>query len=570
MIILGFHPGYHDSSAALFDDYRLLAAVALERLTRRKGDGGWPADACVDEVLDIAGLGRRDVDAVAITRSALPWRFYRHFRGLRRLEGRTRQLLGREKPKDLSLELKRTGLARPEDIVAGTALLADRGFRAEARLGFANHHLSHALPALFFTDWDEALLYTGDGGGDNVQYSHHLFREGRLESLYGDDRYLFKPRRVDSLGMAYGYATQALGYRINRHEGKLTGLAAYGEPTLFEDLARPFSVDDEGQIHGAFADYAALRRHVFGLAAGATPADVAASVQALLEHFVLASVRRLIERHPVRHLGLSGGIFANVRLNRLLVENTGVDEVFIFPAMGDEGLSVGAALQFLLERDGLSSWLGQRRRLDDVYWGRDYGAAIDAELAAGGFERLSQRPAEGAAELLEGGRIGAIYNGRMEFGPRALGARSILASPADPAINDTLNRRLGRTEFMPYAPVVAAEDAAEVFEVGPANAYAMRFMTITCGVRPAWRERLGAVVHVDNSARPQVIERHQNPLYFDILEEFKRRTGLPVLINTSFNVHEEPIVNTPAECLRALLDGRIDFVVSEKGVYGRG
>ena len=155
----------------------------------------------------------------------------------------------------------------------------------------------------------------------------------------------------------------------------------------------------------------------------------------------------------------------------------------------------------------------------------------------------------------------------MEYGPRALGARSILANPSRRETHDLLNQRLDRTEFMPFAPVVAAEKAAEVFDVNSVNGYACRFMTITCDVHPAWRERIAAVVHVDGSARPQTIERAANPLYYDLVAGFERETGIPVLVNTSFNVHEEPIVNTPRECAQALLDKRIDFVVTNQAIY---
>lgn len=570
MIILGFNPGFHDSSAALYDDYRLVAAISLERLTRRKSDGGGIPEPCFDEVLAIAGLGRREVDAVVITRTAIPWRYYTHFRGGRFLEGRVRQALGRAKLKDMSLELRRSGRHDAEDIFAAATFLADYGFRPDAEVRFCNHHLSHALPALFYTDWDEALLYTGDGGGDNVQYSHRIFREGRIDTLYGGDAGLFAPRRVDSLGMAYGYATQALGYRINRHEGKLTGLAAYGKPTRFEELAGRFRLDGSGQIQGDFESYPALRRFIFTLAESTEPADMAASVQELLERLVSASVGHILERHPVRHLGVAGGIFANVRLNRLLAEEAGVEEIFVFPAMGDEGLAMGSVLQYLLERHGIERWLRERGRLAHLYLGRDYTDAIDRELCAHAeVTQVSERPVETAAARLHAGEVGALFTGRMEFGPRALGARSILASPAKREMNEVLNERLGRTEFMPFAPVVAAEDAAEVFDLRPVNAYALRFMTITCAVERRWRERIAAVVHVDGSARPQVIERGPNPLYYDILAAFKALSGLPVLVNTSFNVHEEPIVNTPAECRRALSDGRIDFVVTTRGVYCR-
>jgi carbamoyltransferase len=296
--------------------------------------------------------------------------------------------------------------------------------------------------------------------------------------------------------------------------------------------------------------------------------DVAASIQKVLEDTMLASIRRLLEQYPARHLGIAGGIFANVRLNRVLAEQLGLAEIFVFPPMGDEGLPAGGALSYLLKRDGIGRWLTKRRRLSDVYLGRDYAKRADDDLAAmTGIRRLAGDPVEASAKRLARGEIGAIYTGRMEYGPRALGARSILANPSRRETHDLLNRRLDRTEFMPFAPVIPEEKAAQVFDVNSVNAYACRFMTITCDVRSAWRERIAAVVHVDGSARPQTITRDANPLYYDVVSAFGRETGTPVLVNTSFNVHEEPIVNTPRECAKALADGRIDFVVTQKAVY---
>ena len=569
MLTLGIHPGYHDAAAALFDGYRLIAAVSRERLTRRKGDGRGdvPLD-CVDEVLAIAGATRRDVDVLASTRSALPQSVYTHFRGRRAIEGKVREALGAEKLRFLALELKRADTADALAIIDREAVMARYGFRKDTGLWFTNHHEAHALPTLFFTDWDEALLYTADGGGDNVQYSMRGFRDGAIATLYGGDEELLVPTRIDSLGMAYGYCTQALGWRINRHEGKLTGLAAYGEPSCYEEMAAHFTVAGNGEIASDFATWADLRSFIVELAQRVSREDLSASVQHLLETCVLQSVRRFLARFPSRRLGLAGGVFANVRLNRLLAEQTGAEEVFVFPAMGDDGLPVGAALDALLQRDGLDAWLGQRYRLPDMYLGRDHADRIDRVLAAApGIVARPGDPVDAAVERLTAGEAGAIYTRRMEYGPRALGARTILGNPSDPAINDNLNRRLERSEFMPFAPVVTEDDAAEVFEITGANRYACRFMTITCAVKPAWRERIPAVVHVDGTARPQTVTREANPLYFDILTGFKQATGLPVLINTSFNVHEEPIVDTPEQCRRALLDDRVDFVVTDKALY---
>ncbi|MSO69330.1 MAG: hypothetical protein EXQ98_03490 [Alphaproteobacteria bacterium] len=570
MLILGVHSGYHEASACLFDDYRMIAAVALERLTRRKIDGGRVPDEAIDECLAIAGLTRDKVDAVVLGCGPFPWRYYNHFSGGRLVEGLVRQAIGREKHKSMERELMLAKRTDSEAIFRHDVFLAAHGFRADCGVRFFNHHLAHALPTLFHTDWTEALLYTADGGGDNVQYSHRIFQGGRIDTLYGGDDELTRTMRIDSLGLAYGYATQALGFRINRHEGKLTGRAAYGRPAAFDRIAAHFTVDDHGQIRSDFDSNPALKRFMDEIAHSVSREDMACSIQAALEHFILQSVKRLLARHPVKKLGLAGGVFANVRLNQRLAEEAGVDEVFVYPAMSDQGLPAGGVLQFLLERDGLDAWLGRRYRLDQLYLGRDFSLAADEVIGATpGLKKIGDDPVSLSAELCAASKVVALYTKGMEYGPRALGARTILGSPADSGINDSLNKRLARLEFMPFAPVVVAEDADSVFHLPAGSRYAARFMTITCAVRDEWRKRIPAVVHVDGTARPQLIERPVNPTYYDIVTRFKAQTGLPVMINTSFNVHEEPIINTPGECARALLDDRIDYVATERAVYAR-
>jgi carbamoyltransferase len=569
MLILGVSPTSHDSTVCLFDEYRPLAAVSQERISRRKSEGGQIPIQAMDECLAIAGIGRDQVDALVLNRSLFLERYFRHLTGYRLLKARLRRPLGWEKNKYLDIECNRYQTADSMRLFDARRFLADHGFRPDTDVSFCNHHLAHALPCLFHTDWPEALLYTADGTGDNTQYSVRLFRDGNLETLFGGDESLLRPRRIDGLGEAYGMATAALGFIRNRHEGKLTGLAAYGKPVLFDTMAGHFRVDDAGLIQSDFASYEAMEKFIIEIARTATREDVAASIQHLLETFVLAAVRQILSLHPRRFLGLAGGVFANVRLNQRLAEELPVEEIFVFPAMGDQGQPYGMVLDFLLRRDGMARWLDNRVRMDTLYWGRDFAAAIDERFERdSNFRRLSNTPVATAAELLEQGRIVAIYTKGMEYGPRALGARSIMAAPLDAEINRTLNDRLSRSEFMPFAPVVMAEDADEVFDLGPAMLYAARFMTTTCRVRPGWQNRIPAVVHVDGTARPQVIERRQNSLYYDILAAYKARTGVPVLINTSFNVHEEPIINSPDECARALADRRIDFVVTERGVYG--
>jgi len=567
-LILSVHSGAHDAGAAVFDDYRMLAAVQLERLTRYKCDGREHPDLAIDEVLSIAGKTRSDVDVACFSRSELPTDFYKNIVGIRWLREKYRKYVEKRTRRYMPREFLRYNTRDINRIFNVEKFRRASGFRDNAKVFFFNHHEAHALAPLFYTEWNDALLVTADAGGDTVNYSHRYFSEGKLKTIYGGEECLLTPLPVDSVAHAYMAMTAALGFIPLRHEGKLTGLAAYGKPILADKIGARFSVAESGRIFSDFRDYPEMVNFIKDLAKNVTREDAAASIQQVLETTTLRSIAHLLARHQTRHLGLAGGAFANVRLNRLLAEKLPIDEIFIFPAMGDDGMAAGGALCYLLQRDGLPRWLSQRHRLRDVYLGRDYTDAIDETMSASAeVRRTDENPVDGAARRLNRGELGAIFVGRMEYGPRALGARSILANPSRRETHDLLNTRLSRSEFMPFAPVIAAEKAATVFDVHRVNAYACRFMTITCNVKPEWRKRIAAVVHIDGSARPQIIEREPNPLYYDILNAFERESGLPVLVNTSFNVHEEPIVNKPSECVRALVEGRIDFVVTTKGIY---
>ena len=567
-VILAVHTGIHDAAAAVLVDYDIKAAVQLERLTRYKGDGRTYPDLCIEELLDMIGATRRDVDVLALTRSDFPVQYFHHFHGYRWLREHYRTYIQGKKTRFIPRETLRAKTTHDTDIFDAASFARDSGFRDDVVVYFYNHHKAHALPTLFYSDWEDALMVTADGGGDNINHSRRRFANGQIEEIYGGDEWLTRIPPIDSLGQAYAAATRALGFRDNRHEGKLTGLSAMGEPAFAERIGQYFRVDEVGHIFSDFRRNSEMFTLLREIAKEGSREDVAASIQKVLEDKMLLSVSRLLRHYPAKHLGVAGGVFANVRLNRVLAEQLDLEEIFVFPPMGDEGLPIGGSLVYLLERDGIAHWLKQRRRLKDVYLGRDYTAAADPILSAlPGIRRLTGDPIEHSAKRLAVGEIGAIYTGRMEYGPRALGARSILANPSRRETHDLLNTRLDRTEFMPFAPVIAADRASEVFDVNKVNAYACRFMTITCNVRPNWRDRIAAVVHVDGSARPQTIVRESNPLYFDILMAFEKITGIPVLVNTSFNVHEEPIVNTPGECAQALLDRRIDFVVTSQAIY---
>jgi carbamoyltransferase len=571
MFILGIHNGEHDASACLFDDYRLIAAVSLERLTRKK-NAGVSVDAelpfaAIDECLACAGMARNDIDVMCVSRARFELQSYR-LRGRWRIKQAWYGLLGQKRLIWLSDMNRRQRPKNSVDILDHERLCAGYGF-TKARLWAYNHHAAHGVAAYFYSDFNDALIYTADGIGDNISYSASIGKPDGIEILSGGDGKLLGHYEVNSIGYLYGYFTIALGYVWHRHEGKLTGLAGYGKPVAADEIVSHFSVSPAGEIASDFSSYEVMREYARLVCQRLSREDAAASVQDATERVIGRAVAALQARTGLRSLALSGGVFANVRLNRTLFENGVTERVFIFPAMGDDGLPVGGCLLYLYERDGAAAWQRARYRLDRLYLGRDHDARFDAAAA-----RLPQvtgsaeRPIKQAVDALIAGRVVAVYTDRMEFGPRALGARSILAAATAHEINDAINKRLERTEFMPFAPVVLEEHAADVFDIKDGNAHAARFMTITCDVKPAWRKRIPAVVHVDGSARPQTIRSGDNPLYHGVLDLYHRRTGTPVLVNTSFNVHEEPIVDTPEQALKSLIDGRIDHILTRQKLYG--
>jgi carbamoyltransferase len=568
--LLGIHNSAHDAAACVFRDYQLLAAVSLERLTRKKGAGvcaeqELPIPA-IDECLAIAGIGRADVDVVCSTRDHFEFQSYA-LEGRLRLKQHAFRLLRQKRLLRMTYMMQKLGVSDALDIFDRDSFRARYGFE-KADIYFVNHHFAHGIAAYFYSPFDDSLVYTADACGDNVAYSARTARQGVFSGRFGGDESLHALFPAHSLGNLYGFFTQALGFIMDRHEGKLTGLSAFGHAKAAKEIKRHFRVEENGEISADFPSDDAMRNFAVDVARGLSREDAAASVQLVLEELICEAVEKLLRITGTRSLAVAGGIFANVRLNRALIETTRAERIFIFPAMGDEGLPVGACLIYLHQRDGAPAWQRRRHLLEDVYLGRSYddkfaaSSALYPKVMRDGSDNIGK-----AVDALVAGKVVAIYTGRMEYGPRALGSRSILASPVAREINDSINKRLDRSEFMPFAPVVLEEYAAKVFDIHEGNSYAARFMTITCAVHPAWRERIAAVVHVDGSARPQIVRERDNPLYFRVLSRFHERTGLPVLVNTSFNVHEEPIIDRPDQALRALADGRVDYILTDDSLY---
>ncbi len=287
--------------------------------------------------------------------------------------------------------------------------------------------------------------------------------------------------------------------------------------------------------------------------------DLASSMQTLLEDVVVDYCKCWIEKTGISNVALAGGVFANVRLNQKVHELECVENIYIHPGMGDEGLSFGAALNPAALHKGAFS-----ETLHDAYLGPGYKdkEIEDALMQRGLSYTHHENVEEEIANLLSKGYVVARFNGRMEYGPRALGNRSILYQPNDKSANDWLNKHLHRTEFMPFAPAVAYENASRCFHNTSGAENAARFMTITFDCTDEMKQLCTGVVHVDGTARPQLVREEDNPSYYKIIREYERLTGIPSIVNTSFNVHDEPIVCSPEDALNGFIDGDLDYLAA--------
>lgn len=446
-------------------------------------------------------------------------------------------------------------------------MLEKEKFNTSASVRFYDHHDAHALPAAYYSGFKRASVFTMDGNGDfNVNHTSSIYENGRIRRLYTSD----KPGT--SAGLFYSHITSLLGFTPLRHEGKVVGLAAYGNSSdLYETFLRALRLSADGQTLDS--DFAGLpdaetKRYNFLKEAitGHSRENIAAAAQQVLEDVVLALVRNFLSQTGAGNVALNGGVFANVKLNQRIAELPEVEEVFIFPAMSDTGNSIGSALMAYQKLDPVG-FNENRQRLKDVYWGPSYdNASIESILKSEGlqyrkyeFSDLSKR----AAEFIHKGKVVGVFQGRMEFGPRALGNRSILAAPTDKSINDWLNKRLDRTEFMPFAPSVLDWAADDIFKNVEKGRYTAKFMTITFDVYDKWIKKIPAVVHVDGTARPQIVSKDENPRYYRMIEDYHKLSGIPLVLNTSFNVHEEPIVCSPKEAIKAFVDKRVDCLAIE-------
>ena len=541
MVVLGVCDS-QDSGACLFLDGRLVAAVNEERLNRHKLWGGVPLQS-IAECLRLGGVEAKDVEQVVVGTQATPNVIARAFRDvhqpLRKWNGQFRYVLNAFITYQTLARQLRAPLAM--EAAVARAILA-RDLREEgiaAKVTTVDHHLAHAAGAWSTSPFDEALVVTVDGLGDGLSVTVSVGRRGQgLARVHQETGF-------SALTLYYSRLTEFLGFTAIKDEGKVNALAAYTNEMPALDIARKILSTRDGRL--------SVKNHLLPESRDAWPwnelakhgrEEVAASFQKNLEDVMKEFVRHWLKKTGMRNLALAGGLFANVKLNQRLASMDEVEGIYIFPHMGDGGLAVGGCL----------AWLkSEPEPLKNAFLGPSFDEAqVQAALAETGAKgRRCEDIEVETGKLLAAGKVVARHSGRMEFGPRALGNRSILFQATDPTTIDWLNVQLKRSPFMPFAPAMLDEDYHACVVGGHKATHASQFMTIAFDVTPRMRKECPGAVHVDDTARPQRITADANPGFARILKVYKDLTGLPSVINTSFNMHEEPIVCTPRDAVLA-------------------
>jgi carbamoyltransferase len=573
MITLGINAAFHDSAAAVVVDGRLVAAAEEERFTRIKhAKRPLPFTAwelpfhAIDYCLAAAGVTLSEVDNVAY--SLDPQRFIR----------------GRIPTGSVTLPLQPSAHdAGPWDSVwdplfavhvsnAPRQLASGAPHHLKKRFAgvrpddppfefiFVDHHACHQASAYLAAPYERCAVMTLDGRGEDATTTYGRWRDGRYEPI-GE---VVMPH---SLGLLYERITSHLGFLHSSDEYKVMALAALGRPTMLDAFRSLIRVGAEGRYEISSFDAAAL----FGPARerGAPLEqrhfDLTASLQAALEETVLDLSRWLARASGERRLAMAGGVALNCVMNAKLRDAGIFDEIWVQPAAGDAGTALGAALMIDLKQRSVARGAPAPRKwtMDHAYWGPEYGDDAIEELlqwAKLPYRRMNDVAGE-TATLLVRDKIIGWFQGRMEFGPRALGARSILASPLNAEMQQRLNELKDREDFRPVAPVVPEDDLGAWFEPAHANRGSAPFMLFIYDVKPGQAARIPAVCHADRTARVQTVRRDTNPPYYDLLKAFGARTGVPVLVNTSFNVRGEPVVCTPRDALTAFFSTPLDALV---------
>ena len=550
MISIGInYSQVHDSSACITRDGEVLFAIAEERLSRVKNDARFP-ELSIRACLEFTGIRAEELDYVCF--------------GWPPISAAVRHdlkcMIAGSQPLDYvsaaSLFRRYMSFTRQRN---GERPFLERFAASKAKFRFVDHHLAHAISAYAYSGFDDAAVLILDGRGAWEASSLWHGRDGKLEHIWTIPW-------PNSLGLFYAQFTHFLGFTPYSDEWKVMGLAPFGEPGI---NLREFIIPDDnpykvstrlllGRSSAPLAEIVSRLgpKRVPESEINAGHKNVAFAVQEACEEAMMTLARAAVKKTGSRNLCLAGGVALNSKANGKILSTGIVDRIFVQPAAGDDGVALGAALAPYMDNGGKLPV----QKMRDAYLGP---ASSDDEIQKilETYKLRATRvadPAAVAAEMLADGKILGWFQGRMEFGPRALGSRSILADPRDPEMNAKVNNAVKfREAWRPFAPSMLAEVANEYIE----SATDSPFMVLTAQVRPEKRSVIPAVTHVDGSARPQTVERDVSPLYWRLIREFGNRTGVPVVMNTSFNLRGEPIVCAPTDAVRTFFSSGMDALV---------
>lgn len=531
------YDGFHDSNVSVLDyDGNVLFAINEERLSKVKKDGRFPEKSIIaakpnyDQILCISNLEDDE---------------------FRASYERANKIIDKTILKERAKIFKNI----------------NRFKKKFQSVYFFSHHECHAASAYFFSGFNKALVLTWDAGNNSEPWNMTISigEKNKLERV---------EESIDgSPCQDYTAITAIMGFLPGRHEGKVTGLSAKGNSTEAQRNRLIETIGNHRKTHGSFVGRIAewrnvghrnkvpfmkLNKELIGLIRheiNLSQENLAHAIQRISEDIVLKRIDEAKKKYKAKNICLAGGIFANVIINKKIKE-LGFDRIFIHPAMGDDGLSLGACAKYL-------SLHGKRpKKIKHVFWGKDFSNqciknALDrSKLSYSYFPNIEEK----AAQLLSRGKIVARFSGKMEYGPRALGNRSILCKANDLQINELLNEKLRRSEFMPFAPISLEEDLEKLYKAKQDSILPLKFMTIAVDCHEKMIEESPAVVHIDKTARPQIVG-DENPELKKILKTYKQLTGFSSLINTSFNMHESPIVSTPEDAILAFQQANIDYLL---------
>jgi len=582
MYTLGVSCFFHDAAAAILNDGQLIAAAEEERFTRRKHDYNFPEEA-IDFCLRRAQITGQELDSVVF--------FEKPFLKLERILTTT----AASYPSS-SVVFQKAMTTWLKDKLWIKGKLANYLKLDPKKVIFCEHHISHAASSFFCSPFEDAAILTVDGVGE---WATATFGEGHGTDL----KLLGEIRFPHSLGLLYSAFTALLGFEVNEGEYKVMGMAPFGRPEYKDKVEKLIRLGSDGSFHLDMKYFSFDRSSTdtynekfvelmgpprapespffteesgYPSYFGPKPADfrkqadnnqhyanIASSIQSVTEDVLVHMSRHLQQRTGLKRLCLAGGVALNSVANGRILREAGFDEIFVQPAAGDGGGALGAALW----AHHVVAGRPRKFQMDHAYWGDEHsnGSIVDylnsQSVKHESFDN-EDTLCRKAVAALEGGSVVGWMQGRFEWGPRALGNRSILADPRRAEMKEIVNTKIKfREPFRPFAPSVLIDKASDFFDARIAKQLPARFMAMVADVRPEAKSKIPAVTHVDGTARLQTVLPETNPLYARLLSEFERATGVPILLNTSFNLRGEPIVNTPAETLSSFARSGMDMVV---------